>query len=591
MRHAGSGPMAATGGGAPADRDRRTPANKVPMAQARSACGRRAFGNKASSRLSVAGGYDSFVKPSASLRGVTAVAVVALLFGCTTPSPSVLPSPTASPTPSPSPTATPVRPVSFPLAVVTGITNLKATITLDELLALAGGGQLVMPCGVALTQPDLPAVGPCTAPDQIVASIRADQELVALMPPGLVEPATKVLSIAGDGPYGLFGPDLFGDPESRALPYPIIGSAPGDGPDALDPAWTAIEAAPIWNLTAIGSLCADRVAAYQAVTLGKGWDWPFNGGTATTGAPFLNPNPPAGISQYPIIKPVETGNDGLAASISRRSDLALVDLKCPILRDAIWAPNITAAPSLSVPEAVLSRWETFLGVDAVYLAADHQSDRGVAGISSTLEILEEHAIPHTGLGMDLDQALEPGYVEVAGLKIAFVSWNEVLGPTHAGPGTPGVAWLTKENVDGAVARAQAGGADLIVCDPQWWGGDEYHPDLWASQRQAVEWMDAAGCDQIVGGGLHVTGGLFLRPGANGVSLIQAGPGNYMYGQPWWQQTQEGVILDLSFRGTTLVNVRFRPYAMILNARPALTDPEGDGHYVLERIWDVSEIDY
>jgi capsule synthesis protein PGA_cap len=537
------------------------------------------------------GGYDSAVKPSATLRGVRAVAVAALLVGCTTPSPSLIPSPSPSPTPQPTPTATPIPPVSFPLAVVTGLTNLKATITVDELRTLATAGQLILPCGVTIDDPLLAPGAPCVAADQIAAEIAAQQEAVALLPPGLVEPATKVLSFAGEAPFGLFGPDLFGDPESRALPYPVTGTAPGAGLGALDPAWTAYDPAQTWTLTAIGSLCADRVAAYQAVILGKGWDWPFNGGTATTGAPFINPNPPAGISAFPIVRPTETGNDGLTASVSRRSDLALVDHKCPILRDDVWVPNRTGPPSLSVPEAVLTRWENFLGVDAVYLAADHQSDRGVKGIQSTLDILDEHGIPHTGLGMNIDQALEPAYVEVAGLKVAFVSWNEVLGPTHAGPDTPGVAWLTQENVDGAVELARAGGADLIICDPQWWGGDEYHPDLWQSQRDAVVWMDAAGCDQIIGGGLHVTGGMFLRAHSKGVSMIQAGPGNYMYGQPWWQQTQEGVILDLTFRGTTLVNIRFHPYAMVLNSRPSLTDPEGDGHYVLERLWAASELVY
>lgn len=531
------------------------------------------------------------MKPPAILRGVTAAAVVILLVGCASPSPSVAPSPTATPTPQPSPTATPIPPVSFPLAVVTGLTNLKANITLDELATLAAGGQLEMPCGVTLSEPQLTATLACVAADQIVADLHTDPTLVALLPPGLVQPSAKVLSIAGDGPFGLFGPDLFGDPESRALPYPVIGSAPAEGAGALDPAWTAYDASQTWNLTAIGSLCADRVAAYQAVTLGKGWDWPFNGGTATSGEPFLNPNPPAGISKFPIVKPVETGNDGLTASISKRSDLALADHKCPIVPNEKWVQNKTGPPSLSVPEAVLTRWEDFLGLDAVYLAADHQSDRGNTGIRSTLEILAQHGLPHTGLGMDLDEALEPAYVEVAGLKVAFVSWNEVTGPVHAGPTTPGVAWLTQDNVDGAVGRAHAAGADLIICDPQWWGGDEYHPDLWASQLDAVGWMDAAGCDQIIGGGLHVTGGLFLRQHDNGVSLIDAGPGNYMYGQPWWQQTQEGVILDLSFRGKTLVNVRFHPYVMLLNARPSLTDPEGDGHHVLDRIWEASEIDY
>ena len=535
-------------------------------------------------------GYDSDVKSTALLRAFTAVAVVVLLVACASPSPTPTPSPTATPTPQPTPTPTPIPPVSFPLAVVTGITNPKANITLDELGTLASSGKLATPCGVTI-QPLLTVTAPCVQADQIGAAVGADQQLVALLPPGLVEPATKVLSITGTGPYGLFGPDLFGDPASRALPYPVQGSAPADGPGALDPIWTAYDAAQMWNLTAIGSLCADRVAAYQAVVLGKGWDWPFNGGTATTGKPFLNPNPPAGISQYPIVKPKETGNDGLTASISKRSDLALADQKCPIVANENWKRSGADSYSLSVPEAVLTRWEGFLGLDAVYLAADHQSDKGVAGIRSSLEILEKHGLPHTGIGMNLDQALQPAFVEVGGLKVAFVSWNEVLGPVHAGPTTPGVAWLTEENVDAAVGLAKAGGADLIICDPQWWGGTEYHSDLRATQKAAVEWMDKAGCDQIIGGGLHVTGGLFLRQHPNGVSLVQAGPGNYMYGQPWWQETQEGVILDLSFRGKTLVNIRFHPYVMILNARPSLTDPEGDGHYVLERIWKASELDY
>jgi hypothetical protein len=65
----------------------------------------------------------------------------------------------------------------------------------------------------------------------------------------------------------------------------------------------------------------------------------------------------------------------------------------------------------------------------------------------------------------------------------------------------------------------------------------------------------------------------------------------MYGQPWWQETQEGVILDLTFRGTTLVNVRLRPYVMYLSARASLTDPLGDGHYVLERSWSRGVVDY
>jgi hypothetical protein len=533
--------------------------------------------------------------PSPRSRGL-ALALVAILTGCLsstpTPSPSASPSPTPEPTPSPTP-----EPQPFPLAVVTGLTNLKSVTNLDELITLAQTGKLVVPCGVTVSQPTLTATAPCLSADKIVAAIATDQKLVALLPPGLVEPATKVLPIAGEGPFGLFGPDLFGDPQTRALPYPVMGVASegvasGFAATALDPSWLAYDPSQIWTMTAIGSLCADRQAAYQAVTLGKGWDWVFDGGTAKyAGPPFYNPNPPPGISSFPIVQPVETGNLGVTASINKRSDVALGDHKCPILPTNEWAPNLNGPTSLAVPEAVLPRWKNFLGIDAVYLAADHQSDRGVAGISSTLQLLDKHGFPHTGLGMNLDQALAPAYVQVAGLKVAFVSWNEVTGPTHAGPTTPGVAWLTEANVNAAVGRARAAGADLVICDPQWWGGDEYHPDLWPSQVTALAWMDQAGCDQVIGGGLHIAGGIFLRERPNGVNLVDAGPGNYQYGQSWWQETQEGVILDMTFRGKTLVNIRLHPYVMVLGARPTLTDPAGDGHYVLERIWKNSDIKY
>jgi hypothetical protein len=540
------------------------------------------------------------VTSSPALRGLAAVVTAALLIGCDTPRPTATPNPAATGSPSsrptfgPSPTVEPspttAAATTFPLAVVTGLTNLKANIHLDDLATLAQSGRLVVPCGVAVEQPAVSPTRACVPADQIVAELQADQKLVALLPPGLVEPATKVLPIAGDGPYGLFGADLFGDPDSRSVPYPITGRATGDVP--LDSAWTAYDRSQVWTMTGLGSLCADRLGAYQAVTLGKGWDWVFDGGTARYNRkPYLNPNPPPGIIRQPIVRPIDTGNDGATSNLIRRADVTLGNLKCPVLPTASWAPNRSGAPSLAVPEAVLPRWKDFLGIDAVYLPADHQSDRGVRGIRSTLNLLDKHGFPHTGLGMDLDQALEPAYVEVAGLKVAFVSWDNVPGPTHADATTPGVAWLAKANVDAAVGRAKAAGADLIVCDPQWWGPDEYRPTLSATQTRALRWMDAAGCDQVLGGGLHVSGAVYLRARANGVSLVDTGPGNFEYGQDWAQETQEGVVIELAFRGTTLVNVRLHPYVMILAARAALLDPEGDGHYVLNRIWKTSELDY
>src|SRR5262245_3671352 len=498
-----------------------------------------------------------------ALRGVALAAVVALTGCDTNPAPSSStvpgqptptsaaeasgpPSPSSSPGPEPSPSASIGIPATFPLAVVTGLRTRTANIAVDELQALARAGNLVVPCGIEVTAPSLELTGDCTPADLIPGAIEDDNDLVALLPPGLVQPATKVLAIEGDGPLGLFGPDLFGGPEARAMPYPI--EARVTDTTGLDPAWLQYDATQIWTLHETGSLCADRGGARQAVTLGKGWDWIFNGGTARyKGPPFPNPNPPPGIDRHPIVQPVETGNEGVTAKLISSSDVTLGNLKCPVLPTDDWAPS-NQAGGLSVPEAVLVRWEEFLGIDAVYLPADHQSDRGVRGIRSTLQLVAKHGFPHTGLGMDLDEALEPAYVEIAGQKVAFVAWNNVPGPTHADADTPGVAWLTKANVDAAVGRAKAAGADVIVCDPQWWaaGDTEYEPTLTSTQARAVGWMDNAGCDQILAGGLHVSGGLRLKAIDGDVRVINTGPGNFQYGQDFWQDTMEGVVVELVF---------------------------------------------
>jgi hypothetical protein len=444
-----------------------------------------------------------------------------------------------------------------------------------------------VPCGVEVKQPTLTVTAPCRAADRIAKFVKGHQKGTALLPPGLVEPATKVLSIAGDGPFGLFGPDLFGDPKARAVDYPVIGSAAADGP-TLDPAWTAYDASHVWNLTSIGSLCSSPIVAEQAIDLGKGWGWVFNGGTAR----YPNPPPidPPDQPPYYWVDSVPTGNDGVTPRILKRSDVAIADHECPIMPNDGWAANQSGSLVFSVPEAVVIQWKRKLGLDAVYLAANHMSDQGVAGIESTLRMLDKHRIPRTGLGMNLDEGLEPAFVDVAGLTVAFVAWNDVSGVARADADTPGVPWITQENVRESVRRARDGGADLVICDPQWWGGAEYHDDLWPVQAEQLRWFDRAGCDHVIGAGTHVAGPMLLRERRGGASVVLASPGNYMFGQRWWQEVQEGVILDMTFRGTELVNVRLRPYTMYLFARASLTDPQGDGRYVLQRIWQHSDLD-
>ena len=164
--------------------------------------------------------------------------------------------------------------------------------------------------------------------------------------------------------------------------------------------------------------------------------------------------PPGRHLGYPIVEPVETGNDGVTASISKRSDVALADHKCPILPNKALGAERRPAPEPGRAGGSPDKVEGLPRPRRRVSRRRPPERSGRRRHQLDAPAPRRDGFPHTGLGMDLDQALEPAYVEVAGLKVAFVSWNEVTGPTHAGPTTPGVAWLEQANVDAAVGRAR-----------------------------------------------------------------------------------------------------------------------------------------
>ncbi len=522
-----------------------------------------------------------------------------LIASCSSPTPSptgtstaVGPTPAASPEasvgPSPSPSG-PGLPASFPLAVVTGMENLKPATTLADLKTLASTGKLIVPCGIQVTAPAIAPTAQCLPADQIAAWLQAHPTVVALLPAGLVEPATKTLPIGGDGPFGLGGADLFGDPAARALPYPVTGRA--DGTATIDPAWVAYDASTVWTLASSGDDCSDAAVAWQALAQHKGWPWIFGGGTARYAqGPHPNPNPPPGISVFPVVTPVETGHAGAVARLLSSADLTIADVECPIVTNFV--PNYGGVVHVfSISSAVMPIWRDQLGRDVVYLAANHDTDYGVPGVKSTLSLLAKYGIKGVGLGLNLDQAMTPAIVQRAGVSIAFVAWNDIPGSTRATSTVAGVPWLTQANVIDSVKRARAAGAQVVICDPQWWGGAEYHSDLAPGQLTQLAWFDQAGCDEVVGAGTHLAGPLLLRQMNGHVGMVLASEGNFTFGQDWWQDTQEGVILSAAFRGSQLVNVHLWPYVLVANARVALTDPPVDGRYVLGRVFQNGNVDY
>ncbi len=491
-------------------------------------------------------------------------------------SPSLAASATQAATPSLTPSPTPEQAVTFPAAVVTGFTNLKADITLDEVTRLAANGTLLVPCGFSeyLGQ-TIVGGGDCLQPDEIIAQLGDKPETIALLPPGLVEPKTKVLPVDGA--------DLFGEPAARAMKYPVQVKGIG-----LAKEWTAYDASDVRSIISLGDSCPDRGVAFQAITKDKGWGWVMGGGTAKYQRVYPNPVPPGVVGNgYNIVDAVPTGNQGAVADLVSGADLTVDDFECPVVDN--WRVNDGVV--FSIDPAAVAALHTILGVDVATLAANHLTDRGIAGLLSTVDKFDANGIKHVGAGSSLDAALRPAFLDVNGMSFAFVGFNDVPGVVSAAPGQPGVAPLTAENATEAVKRARDGGADIVFCMPQWWGPGEYFGNFSDLQLKQRAFLFKAGCDHILGAGSHWAGPMAFAKDDRGLHFTMASHGNVLFGQDWSQQTQEGVIVELSFRGTMLVQARMHPYIMLLQAQANLTDPATDGHYVLQRVFESSELDY
>lgn len=507
---------------------------------------------------------------------LAAVLAVTVLVGCALappdPSGSTSPGPSA-PLPSPAPTTlpspTPVPEAEVPLAVVTGYTNPIATITLEEVEALIEEDGIVQPCERFVTR----APQRCRPADTIVAHLQEVPTEIALLPAGLVVPTVKVLPVDGA--------DIFGGPAARARPYPVTATIP------LSPemeSWLVDDE--IRTLMSLGDSCPDRGVAYAAITLGRGWEWVFGGGTAEYTAVYPNPAPVGSVGNgFNIVDAVPTGNEGAVAALVSDADVTLDDFECPVVDDF----TVNDGVVFSIDPAVLPQLRDAYGVDVVTLAANHLFDRGVDGFLETLDQFEAAGIPTTGAGVDLDAALEPTIIDAGGISIGFVAFNEIPPAfAEATPDTPGVAWLRDANVLEAVSRAQEQGADIVVCVPQWWGGGEYHAQFLGDMRRQQQVFFDAGCDHVIGHGTHWSGPIEITPTGDGDHRVtMVSHGNFLFGQGWSQQTQEGVTLELSFLGTRLVQARMHPYIMLEQAQTNLTDPASDGLWVLNRIYEAS----
>jgi Bacterial capsule synthesis protein PGA_cap len=509
--------------------------------------------------------------------GIVALLCVSGTSGITapkgTPPPSVVMTPTpwarvAAATPTFSPTAIPPR--SFPITVVVSYRDARLDIASVTLSTALEAGKVIVPCevteiGLGPSHPVIPASAVCVPAEQITAKVIATVGSIGLLPPGLVTPSVKVLSVDNA--------DLFGGPKKRTLPYQLF--ATGIAPDA----WIAYDETEIRTLISTGDTCPDTGVSYKAVTQGMGWNWVLDGGTA-----HYNGTKPDSFGwgwQVPIV--YRNGDKGTLAALMSDSEVSANDFECPMIAKWIQHDNVKV---FTIDPRVAKLLADKGGLKVVTLGSNHITDAGQDGVRQTLDYLDAAGIKHTGAGRTLAEALTPAVVDVRGIKFAFVGWDDITGSKAASDTRPGVAPMTDENVCNSIKAARKV-ADIVIAMPQW-GWPEYHANITNEQVTQRAFFYSCGADGILGSGTHWASWSSILPGPNGPRFAIGSHGNFLFTQTWSRQTMEGVIVEVTFVDKKLTQFRLHPYCVVQGAQPNLIDSK-DAAFVLNQVWSHSDI--
>jgi poly-gamma-glutamate synthesis protein (capsule biosynthesis protein) len=205
------------------------------------------------------------------------------------------------------------------------------------------------------------------------------------------------------------------------------------------------------------------------------------------------------------------------------------------------------------------------GIDLVALGNNHTADFGRDGVEDTLAALDGAGLAHAGAGMDEAQARRPAFVEAHGLRIALLSYTDILENTFAGPVTPGVALATVDAIDADVRAARAT-ADAVVVSLHF--GIEYTDAPSPAQQQLARAAVDAGALLVLGHHPHTLQG-WERYGGG---LIVYSLGNFVF------DLDSDDLANLGERAfqTAVVYVTFSSVEVLdVRAEPVFIDPIED----------------
>ncbi len=168
-----------------------------------------------------------------------------------------------------------------------------------------------------------------------------------------------------------------------------------------------------------------------------------------------------------------------------------------------------------------------IGVDIVGLANNHVNDHGQEAMLDTFDTLENAGIPYVGAGRNFEQASAPYYMEIEGVKVAFVAATQIErlarpDTVEATETSPGVFRCLDPTKFVNSIREAKDNADFVVAFVHWGTEGESKTD-WYQDEQAPLYA-AAGADIIIGDHPHVLQKIDIIDGVPCIYSL----GNYLF---------------------------------------------------------------
>ncbi len=327
-----------------------------------------------------------------------------------------------------------------------------------------------------------------------------------------------------------------------------------------------------WTLVAGGDINLDGQVAFHVKQLGLGVDFPFAGGTAE-----ITGHTCCSFAGLPLPKARRTGNEGAMHDELSLADLAIANFENPAPDNFVYHPaglKFSADPDLIAGLANA-------GIDWVSLANNHIGDFGDQGILDTLQNLDRWGIAHGGAEADLDSARAPSLLQAGGTSVAILGYDTIKAAYGATATSPGSNQMSVARVTADVKAARAAGAGLVIVFPHW--GVEYSATTTALQRRLAHAAIDAGADIVIGSHTHWAGGMEVYKGRPVFYSL----GDFVFNSTRSEQTEEGIVVELTLAGSRLVQVRLLPYLILDGSQPNLLDPAGSGKVVLKQVFGAS----